>query len=72
MDQDAWDRLFGTDGYAKYLASNRSGTLRAMIQEAVLVAFSPDRHAEADSLLTRTADEAVKVIKNGSTGRTAS
>ena len=56
MDQDAWERLFETDGYAKYLASNRSGALRAMIQEAVLVAFSPDRHAEADSLLRLTPD----------------
>ena len=56
LDQDAWDRLFETDGYGKYLASNRSGALRAMIREAILVAFSPDRRAEADSLQRLTPD----------------
>ena len=56
LDQDAWNRLFGTDGYGKYLATDRSDALRAMIREAVLVAFSSERRGEADSLLRRTPD----------------
>ena len=56
LDQDAWDRLFGTSGYEKYLATNRSDALRAMIREAVLVAFSPDRRTETENLLRLTPD----------------
>ena len=56
VDQASWDRIFGTEGYRKYLATSRGEALRSMIQEAIMLAFSPERKAEADSLLQMTPD----------------
>ena len=56
VDQDSWERLFETAGYRKYLATKRSDALRAMIKEAVLLAFSPDKVADVDSLMLLTPD----------------
>ena len=51
VSEDAWKRIFETDGYKRYLSTRKGDALRSMIKEAVLLAFSPARHAEADSML---------------------
>lgn len=50
VNQETWDQLFNTSGYKKYLATKRGDALSAMIKEAILIAYSPGRSAEADSL----------------------
>ena len=56
IDENAWEQLFDTEGYQKYLATPRGNVIRAMITEAVELAFSPERNAEADSVLLLTPD----------------
>ena len=51
VNQEVWDQLFNTSGYHKYLSTKRGDALSAMIKEAILLAYSPDRSAEADSLM---------------------
>jgi len=56
IDEEAWERLFDTEGYRKYLATSRRDVLCTMIKEATELAFSPDRSAEKDSVLLLTPD----------------
>lgn len=56
IDENAWNRLFDTQGYQKYRATSRGNAIRVMIKEAVELAFSPDRCAEVDSILLLTPD----------------
>lgn len=51
VEEETWVRLFESDGYAKYLSTKRGAALSSMIKEAMMLAFSADRRAEADSLM---------------------
>ena len=56
IDEETWERVFDTEGYRKYLATSRRDVLCSMIKEAAFLAYSPDRSAEADSVLLLTPD----------------
>lgn len=53
-EQD-WERLFSTVGYTKYLSNPKGEMIRRELREAMLLAFDPDRIAEADSILKHPA-----------------
>ena len=56
IDEETWERVFDTEGYRKYLATSRRDVLCSMIKEAAFLAYSPNRSAEADSVLLLTPD----------------
>ena len=56
IDEETWERIFDTEGYRKYLATSRRDVLCSMIKEATVLAYSPDRGEEADSMLLLTPD----------------
>lgn len=56
IDEETWERLFDTEGYRKYLTTSRRDVLCLLIKEAIVLAYSPGRGAERDSLLLQTPD----------------
>nr|WP_249158473.1 DUF5700 domain-containing putative Zn-dependent protease [Porphyromonas gingivalis] len=53
-EQD-WEKLFSTMGYTKYLNNPKGEMIKRELKEAMLLAFDPDRIAEADSILKHPA-----------------
>lgn len=50
-----WEKLFSTMGYTKYLNNPKGEMIKRELKEAMLLAFDPDRIAEADSILKHPA-----------------